>query len=331
MCKLSIITINYNNALGLGKTMQSVLSQTSKEFEYIVVDGGSNDTSCQIIRDKRLEINGTIELEGIKVTCVSEADKGIYHAMNKGIRIAKGEYVQFVNSGDCLASNDVVEKMLNQLQVISYKLQEETKEGTRYKFGVDKLQVDKKVKQRIEDKDGVLIFYGNMLKQMPKGLLRDKGFAGRQPTMLDFYTGTLNHSPAYIKRSLFDEFGLYDESLKICSDYKWYIKSIIFGGINPQYIDIDVTVFDMTGISTVNTVLDKEERAKVLNAYLPAKVLVDYKKYALPISKWERMYQYRLLVFVFYYIERFLFKYEKFQNKRKMKSISRIYLGFNNG
>lgn len=280
MCKLSIITINYNNAVGLDKTIQSVLSQTSSDFEYILVDGGSTDGSINIITQY-----ANMPMK-IHFSWLSEKDNGIYHAMNKGIRMAKGEYVQFLNSGDSLVSDDVVEKMFFQLQVTSFKSQ-------------------------------VSILYGNMLKQMPKGLLRDKSFAGRQPTMLDFYTGTLNHSPAYIKRSLFDEFGLYDETLKICSDYKWYIQTIIFGGVNPIYKDIDVTLFDMTGISTVNTSLDKEERTKILNAYFPAKVLEDYKKYAFPIIQWERIQRHRLFSILFYFIERVLFKIEKQKNKLK--------------
>jgi len=84
--------------------MESVLNQTSKDFEYIVVDGASTDISCQVISDKCLAINGETKINGIFVKCISEVDSGIYNAMNKGIRIAKGEYIQFLNSGDRLAS-----------------------------------------------------------------------------------------------------------------------------------------------------------------------------------------------------------------------------------
>ena len=126
---LSIITINYNNAEGLRKTMESVLNQTSKDFEYIVVDGGSSDTSCQVIYQQLAvdsgqsvvsneQLAGSVEVNGIKVRWVSEKDSGIYNAMNKGICMAKGKYVQFLNSGDLLAANDVTEKMLRHLQNI---------------------------------------------------------------------------------------------------------------------------------------------------------------------------------------------------------------------
>ena len=88
--KLSIITINLNNAEGLRKTIESVVSQTFADYEYIVIDGGSTDGSVDIIKQYADRIN----------YWVSEPDRGIYHAMNKGIMQAKGEYCQFLNSGD---------------------------------------------------------------------------------------------------------------------------------------------------------------------------------------------------------------------------------------
>jgi glycosyltransferase involved in cell wall biosynthesis len=80
--KLSIITINYNNASGLRKTIESVANQTSLEFEYIVIDGASTDGSVEIIKEYKEKIT----------YCVSEPDNGIYNAMNKGIHAAKGKY-----------------------------------------------------------------------------------------------------------------------------------------------------------------------------------------------------------------------------------------------
>ena len=144
-----------------------------------------------------------------------------------------------------------------------------------------------------------------------KRVIRDKSFEGRLPTMLDFYTGTLNHSPAYIKRSLFDQFGLYDESLKIVSDWKWYVQVVALNNITPVYTDVDVTVFDMNGISTVNTSLDKAERKKVLSELLPDAVLKDYEKYAFAIEQWNRVNRYWWTRNLFWLLERMLFKYEK--------------------
>ncbi len=100
---LSIITINYNNATGLKKTMQSVVNQTWSDFEYIVMDGNSSDNSVAIIK----------EFNFANLTWISEPDTGIYNAMNKGIKHAKGEYLLFLNSGDILngvtALNDFIQ------------------------------------------------------------------------------------------------------------------------------------------------------------------------------------------------------------------------------
>lgn len=105
MLKLSIITINSNNAIGLGKTIESVVSQTVDCFEYIIIDGGSVDGSVDLIkRDEYAE----------KITYwVSETDNGIYNAMNKGIIKANGEYCLFLNSGDWLVDRNVVKDFLN--------------------------------------------------------------------------------------------------------------------------------------------------------------------------------------------------------------------------
>ena len=96
--KISIITINYNNAIGLEKTIKSVISQDFKDYEYIIIDGGSNDGSVNIIEKYADRIDFWI----------SESDKGIYNAMNKGVSHAHGEYLNFMNSGDIFYNNEVL-------------------------------------------------------------------------------------------------------------------------------------------------------------------------------------------------------------------------------
>ena len=282
--KLSIITINRDNLVGLRKTMESVFNQTSMDFEYIVVDGNSTDGSVELIKQYE---NSSLE----HFSWISEPDSGIYNAMNKGISMAKGEYIQFLNSGDMLASKDVTGKML------AYLFPSPQGVGLEVRSS---------------------ILYGNMLKPFPKRIHRDKGFAGRQPTMLDFYTGTLNHSSAYIKLSLFDTYGLYDESLKIVSDWKWYLQVIALHGVIPIYKDIDVTVFDMSGISTVNSSMDKEERLQVLSEILPMSVLKDYESWSFPIEQMKRINRYWITRKMFWFIERLQFKYEKLSPNRKI-------------
>lgn len=273
--KLSIITINRNNAIGLEKTMQSVASQTFREFEFIVIDGASADGSVEVI--KRLES------QFAHLKWVSEPDKGIYNAMNKGIRMATGEYIQILNSADCLAANDVAERMLATL----------------------------------EDAGSPNILYGNMIKCYSDGRkVVDKCFAGQEITMLGMYTGTLNHDPAYIRRDLFEKYGYYDESLKIVSDWKWYMQAIILGGEKPRYVDIDVTLFDMTGISETNKELDRLERKQVLEQLFPQTILADYGRYAFPIEQINRLQRHPWAYKIVWFLERYLFKLEKYKMKK---------------
>ena len=273
--RLSIITINRNNAAGLEKTMQSVAAQTFKEFEYVVIDGASTDGSVEVIKKYALHF--------IHLKWVSEPDSGIYNAMNKGIRMATGDYIQVLNSGDCLAANDVTERMLTALEKAS----------------------------------SPNILYGNMVKCFPDGhKMVDRGFAGEEITMLGMFTGTLNHDPAYIRRDLFEKYGYYDESLKIVSDWKWYLQAIILGGEKPQYVDLDVTLFDMTGISETNKELDKAERRQVLEQLFPATILADYERFAFPIEQIKRLKRHPWAYKLVWFLERFLFKVEKAKRKR---------------
>jgi alpha(1,3/1,4) fucosyltransferase len=106
--KLSIITINKDNALGLEKTIQSVVNQTYNDFEYIVIDGNSTDESVEIINKYSSEIN----------YWVSEHDTGVYNAMNKGIRKAQGEYCLFLNSGDWLITSTTLQEVFNEINDI---------------------------------------------------------------------------------------------------------------------------------------------------------------------------------------------------------------------
>ena len=277
--KLSIITINRNNAAGLEKTMCSVVSQTFKEFEYVVIDGASTDGSVEVIKK--------YESQFANLKWVSERDKGIYNAMNKGIRMASGDYIQILNSADCLASNEVTEQMMAEL----------------------------------ERQGNPSILYGNMVKCFPDGRkMVDKCFAGQEITMLGMFTGTLNHDPAYSRRDLFEKYGYYDESLKIVSDWKWYLEAIVLGGEQPQYIDMDVTLFDMTGISETNKELDKTERKQVLDLLFPHAVLADYEKYAFPIDQVKRLQRHPWAYKMVWFLERCLFKLEKARRKKTKTS-----------
>ena len=121
---LSVVTINYNNKDGLQRTIQSVVSQTLRNFEYIVIDGGSTDGSQEVIEQYADHIR----------YWVSEPDKGIYNAMNKGILAAHGEYINFLNSGDFFYDNKVLENTLPYLKadIVHGKIYDQSKEKLPY-------------------------------------------------------------------------------------------------------------------------------------------------------------------------------------------------------
>lgn len=279
--KLSIVTVNYNNAEGLRKTLASVAAQTYRDIEHVIIDGGSTDESVEVIKDyvRRVE---TRESRVESVVWSSEKDNGIYDAMNRGIRKATGDYIQILNSGDILAADDVTERMMTAL------------------------------------KDGTPILYGNMLKSFDGKTIINRdtcGGAGAIDSFLYFYNGTLNHDCAYIRRDLFEKYGLYNEQMKICSDWEWYVKAIALGGEKPVYTNIDVTIFDMNGVSESNgqnAELIKKERRDFLESILPASVLRDYNQYAFPINQYKRLKRHHLWGLI-WFVERVIFKLEKWR------------------
>ncbi len=216
---ISIITINFNNLEGLKKTMISVLSQTWKEFEYIVIDGGSTDGSAAYIENNKDKID----------YWVSEPDTGIYNAMNKGIKVAKGEYLLFLNSGDILFSNQVLYQ--------NYKFL------TLYDIIYFNLNV-------VDEKE-------TFIKKYPNQLLFSY-----------FVNDTLPHPATFIRKAVFYKIGLYDESLKIVSDWKFFIQSICKFNYSYKRIDETLATFYLDGFSSDpnNKDLIFAEKQKILTS-----------------------------------------------------------------
>lgn len=283
--KLSIITINYNNAEGLRKTLASVASQTYPDIEHIIIDGGSTDGSVDVIKD--YESLNHSSVHPLTIIWSSEPDKGIYNAMNKGLCKATGDYVQILNSGDILAADDVTERMVAALQRVNSD-------------------------ERIVNRGEVGILYGNMIKKdYATGKVIGKSGV-EEHSLLNYCLGTINHDCSYIRRDLFEKYGLYDENLKIVSDWKWFLQAIGIGNVKPIYVDIDVTIFDASGISESNLELRNRERRQVLEELLPPAILADYYNYSFPIEQYKRLKKYHLWSLV-YFAERVLFKLNKWK------------------
>lgn len=275
--KLSIVTINYNNAEGLRRTLASVAAQTYRDIEHVIVDAASTDGSVDVIKEYA-------DRSKHAVIWSSQKDEGIYNGMNYGIKKAIGDYIQILNSGDILAGPDVTARMIAALN--------------------DKMNRDK------SQNDGIEILYGNMIK---KDYVTGKviGKSGEvEYSLRQYYSGTLNHDCCYIRRDLFDIYGLYDENLKIVSDWKWFLQAIGLGKVKPVYVDIDVTIFDASGISESNLELRNKERRQVLEDVLPPAMLADYAKYTFPMEEYNRLKKYHLWDLA-WFVERVFFKLEK--------------------
>jgi len=207
--KLSIITVNKNNASGLKRTIESVVCQTFKDYEYIIIDGASIDESVNIINEYSKHLT----------YFVSEPDNGIYDAMNKGIKIANGEYCLFLNSGDYLASSFILEKVFE------------------YNFFED-------------------IVYGDVI---PENYIEEKILRKHDSTLsiLNFIFGSnwtfINHQNVLMKKSLFLRFGFYREDLRLTAEQSLIIKSIFEYGATYRYIPTAIAVFNITGASQKNT------------------------------------------------------------------------------
>jgi len=218
---LSIITINYNNLDGLKRTVESVFTQTCQDFEYVVIDGGSSDGSTEFLNANASKLD----------YCISEPDKGIYNAMNKGILAATGEYLLFLNSGDLLFSNETIDCVLPFLS------------------------------SRVKD-----IYYGNIINRDHQDeLVR----YDQKITFKSFFDGSLPHPCSFIKRTCFLEDNLYDEDLKIVSDWKFFVLGIFKKDFSFQYIDQTIAIYYLDGISSANKGLDNYEREKILKQEFP--------------------------------------------------------------
>lgn len=228
--KISVITINYNNRKGLQETILSVIEQNYLFIEYIIIDGGSNDGSADVIQSYQNQLS----------FWVSESDEGIYNAMNKGIRKATGDYILFLNSGDRLIDATILEEVV--------------RAGLKHDLIY-----------------GDLLFFND-----------EKEWIWKFPNELTFqyfYLSTIAHPSTFIKRTLFDQVGMYDEELKIVSDWKFFILALSKHNATYLHIDKIISAYNFDGISSKpqNLKAIDEERSQVLKLNFPF-FIADYQK-----------------------------------------------------
>jgi glycosyltransferase involved in cell wall biosynthesis len=235
MNKIAIITINYNDAKGLERTILSVVNQDLKDFDFIVIDGNSTDGSQDVIQKHQQHLT----------YWVSEKDTGIYNAMNKGIKAANANYLLFMNSGDTLINDATI------LRTCSQNL--------------------------IED----IVAFDCFLE-------RDNQVVGRRthiekPTLFYVYKNGFKHQSTFIKKSLFDDLGLYNENYKIASDYEFWIRCFILPTTTAKSYSIPIAVFQLGGISqnsdwlSEHHLIEKQYLSNLMDDFKNFEQLLPYK------------------------------------------------------
>lgn len=219
--KVSIVTVCFNSEKYIERTIRSVIAQTYPNIEYIIIDGGSRDATLKIIEKYRKDI-------GI---FISEPDKGIYDAQNKGIKLTSGNLIGILNSDDRFYDSSVVEKVVSFFK-----------------------------------KNNVDFIYGNMLCFNPQN---SEVYLKRFPSKLKkryFLRGPLGHCATFFHRVCFEKSGYYDTSYIISSDYDWYLKALYKNGLRAAHIDATISVFQEGGESSKNRIYLSETES-VLNFY----------------------------------------------------------------
>lgn len=205
--KISIITATYNSGKTLEETILSVLSQNHQDFEHIIVDGASKDNTIEIVKKYEKKYEG-------KLKYISEPDKGIYDAMNKGIKLATGDIIGFLNSDDKYANNKV-------LKTISETIEKTNCDGT----------------------------HGNLLYMDEETMTKPQRKWITKSTNIK--TGNITaHPTLYLKKEVYDKLGLYDLKYKVVADYNFMVKLLLNKDINLVHINEYLIHMRLGGVSS---------------------------------------------------------------------------------
>lgn len=209
--KITLITVTYNSGKTLSTTLESVLAQTHQNIEYIIVDGASKDNTVALIKEYEPRFEGRLKW-------VSEPDKGLYDAMNKGIRMATGTVIGILNSDDFFTTNGILQQVADAF--------ESNKEIDAVYGDVHFVNPDNLEK--------CVRYYSS--KVFKRGLMK-LGFMPAHPSF-------------YLKKVCFEQFGLYKTDYKIAADFEFLLRVIYKKGIRTQYLPLDMVTMRTGGAST---------------------------------------------------------------------------------
>ena len=234
--KISIITVCKNAENAIERTMLSVVTQScfSENIEYLIIDGASTDKTIEIIQQYA---------DKYPIKWISEPDSGIYNAMNKGIKLATGDHLLFLNAGDYLIHYNVVKLLLNTFVDNEF----DVIHGNT--FCID-------------------VFSG---KYFVRGVKENPGSDF-------FFVNTLPHQATFYKKDVFEKFGGYEENFRIISDNLLNKKLLCDHKVSAKYVDQIISVFLNDGISSTNRELDLQERKIFQENYFSKDEIEEIKK-----------------------------------------------------
>jgi len=236
MDKVSIITASLNAASHIERAMMSVTAQTYPHIEQVIIDGGSTDGTLAVIERHRDRIGYFI----------SEPDRGIYNAMNKGIEAASGDILYFLNADDRLCDDSVIEDVV-----------------MVFARGPD-----------------LEVIYGDLVWDVAGRMERKK-----QPSTItreSLAAATILHQTVFARKHVFEATDGFSERYRVVSDYEWMLKVFLRDGRKYQYIDRDIAVMGTKGLSWTTTDWEKE-RVEVMKDYFTSYEILRHR--TLPMKK----------------------------------------------
>ena len=253
--KISLITACYNSAKTIKTAIDSVLSQKGVDVEYIVVDGGSKDGTVDIIkeystRSTRLnDVNSSLHVSTCSTRLtfkwISERDRGMYDAINKGIKMATGDVVGILNADDVLASDDTLAHIVSAFNTDSYPLAPDSSR-------IDAVYADIR-----------FVKEGETVEAVRKAETVRYCSAKRWRPWMFRFAAMVPHPSFYVRRECFERLGGYSLDYRICADFELELRYLYLAKLRAAYLPECVVVMRMGGMSTSgwrsNLVINRED------------------------------------------------------------------------
>ena len=238
--KISLITACYNSVATIRTAIESVLSQKSVDVEYIVVDGGSKDGTVDIIKeyaDKTL--NSQLQTPNFTFRWLSESDKGMYDAINKGIKMATGDVVGILNADDVLATDDTLARIAAAFQPSKQTTHHSPTPSLLDSSTIDCVYADIR-----------FVREGESVEALRKAKsVRYCSAAKWRPWMFRF-AAMVPHPSFYARRECFERLGGYSLDYRICADFELELRYLYLAKLKAVYLPECVVVMRMGGMST---------------------------------------------------------------------------------